>query len=121
MPFGGDMLPGDGSWQPVAASSDVPEGVMHPFEIGSVIGFLRRVDGRPEAVSGICTHQGCRLWFDQSEDGLRCPCHSTSFSRSGKLLAHQLPITPKPLPQLQVRERNDAIELFAPAEPTKPT
>jgi Rieske Fe-S protein len=93
---------------------------MHPFENGSLIGFVRRVGGRPEAVSGICTHQGCRLWFDAPTDQLRCPCHSTSFSPTGRLLAHQLPIAPKPLPQLEVREVNGTIEVLAPAEPAKP-
>ena len=118
---GGEMVPNDGSWQAVAASSDVgADGVMHPFEHGSLIGFVRRVDGRPEAVSGVCTHQGCRLWFDKPDDRLRCPCHSTSFSPTGQVLTHQLPIAPKPLPQLQVREHNGAIEVFAPTEPTKP-
>ena len=34
----------------------------------------------PRRVSGVCTHQGCRLWFDAPDDRLRCPCHSTSFS-----------------------------------------
>jgi hypothetical protein len=29
-----------------------------------------------------------------------------------------LPIAPKPLPQLQVREISGAIEVFAPTEPT---
>jgi cytochrome b6-f complex iron-sulfur subunit len=118
---GGELVPNDGSWQPVAASSDVvADGVMHPFEHASLIGFVRRVDGRLEAVSGVCTHQGCRLWFDRPDDRLRCPCHSTSFSPTGQLLTHQLPIAPKPLPQFEVREVNGAIEVFAPVEPTKP-
>lgn len=118
---GGEMVPNDGSWRPVAASSEVVgDGVMHPFDLGSVMGFVRRVDGRAEAVSGVCTHQGCRLWFDKPADQLRCPCHSTSFSPSGQVLAHQLPIAPAPLPQLEVREVNGAIEVLIPAEPTKP-
>jgi nitrite reductase/ring-hydroxylating ferredoxin subunit len=110
----GHLTPNDGSWQRVAASSDVPDGVMHPFDLGSVTGFVRRVDGKPEAVSGVCTHQGCRLWFDAPDDTLRCPCHTTSFSPSGQVLTHQLPITPKPLPTLMVREVNGVIEVFAP-------
>jgi cytochrome b6-f complex iron-sulfur subunit len=115
-----ELVPSDGSWQVVAASSDVPDGTMHPFDLGSVVGFVRRVDGQPEAISGVCTHQGCRLWFDKPEDQLRCPCHTTSFSPSGQVVAHQLPIAPKPLPKLQVREQNGAIEVFAPAnEPLK--
>jgi nitrite reductase/ring-hydroxylating ferredoxin subunit len=116
----GQLTPNDGSWQRVAASSDVPDGVMHPFDLGSVIGFVRRVDGKPEAVSGVCTHQGCRLWFDAPDDTLRCPCHTTSFSPSGQVLTHQLPIAPKPLPSIMVREVNGVIEVFAPPRQGEP-
>jgi cytochrome b6-f complex iron-sulfur subunit len=116
-----DLIPTDGAWQRVAASSDVPEGAMHPFDLGSVVGFVRRVDGRAEGISGICTHQGCRLWFDAPDDRLRCPCHSTSFSKEGQVLTHQLPISPKPLPKLEVREVSGVIEIFAPPSRTEQT
>ena len=110
----GQLTPNDGNWIRVAASSEVPDGVVHPFDLGAVNGFVRRVDGKPQAVSGVCTHQGCRLWFDAPDDRLRCPCHSTSFAPSGEVLTHQLPIAPKPLPTLMVREVNGVIEVFAP-------
>lgn len=116
----GELKPNDGRWQPVAASSEVPDGRMHAFDLGSVSGFVRRVDGKAQAVSGICTHQGCRLWFDAPDDRLRCPCHSTSFSPAGEVLTHQLPIAPKPLPTLMVREVDGAIEVFAPPYPDQP-
>ncbi len=118
---GGQLTPNIGSWQRVAASSDVPDGRMHPFDLGSVSGFVRRVDGKPQAVSGVCTHQGCRLWFDAPDDRLRCPCHSTSFAPTGEVLTHQLPIAPKPLPKLLVREIDGFIEVFAPPRPDKTT
>ena len=117
----GELTPNDGRWMRVAASSEVTGAVMRPFDLGSVSGFVRRVDGKPEAVSGVCTHQGCKLWFDAPDDRLRCPCHSTSFSPTGQVLTHQLPIAPKPLPKLMVREINGAIEVFAPAQPYEPT
>ena len=88
--------------------------------IGSITGFVRRVDGKPEAVSGVCTHQGCRLWFDAPDDTLRCPCHTTSFSPTGQVLTHQLPIAPKPLPALMVREVNGVIEVLAPPRRDQP-
>jgi nitrite reductase/ring-hydroxylating ferredoxin subunit len=116
----GELKPNEGSWQRVAASSDVPDGRMHPFDLGSVSGFVRRIDGKPQAVSGVCTHQGCRLWFDAPDDRLRCPCHSTSFAPTGEVLTHQLPIAPKPLPSLMVREVSGVIEVFAPPRPDQP-
>ena len=115
-----ELIPNTGRWMRVAASAEVPDGAMRPFDLGSVIGFVRRVDGKPEAVSGVCTHQGCRLWFDAPDDRLRCPCHSTSFSPVGQVLTHQLPIAPKPLPKLMVREHGDAIEVFVPLLPNEP-
>ncbi len=115
------MQPSDGSWQVIAASADVREGVMPPFDVGSVVGFVRRVNGQPEAISGVCTHQGCRVWFDQPLDELRCPCHSTSFSPAGRVLSHLLRIAPDPLPRLDVRERNGSIEVsVADTTPTEP-
>ena len=36
----------------------------------------------------------------------------------GQVLTHQLPISPKPLPKLEVREVNGVIEVFAP--PSRP-
>jgi cytochrome b6-f complex iron-sulfur subunit len=116
---GGELVPNKGSWQVVASSADVADGDMRPFEVGSLIGFVRRVDGRAEAISGVCTHQGCRLWFDKPDDTLRCPCHTTSFTPTGQVVAHQLPIAPKPLPRLEVREANGSIEVFAPTPPTQ--
>ena len=114
-----DMVPVDGSWQRVASSSEVSEGTMHAFDLGSVNGFVRRVDGRVEAVSGVCTHQGCKLWFDQNVDRLRCPCHATSFSPAGMVVTHALPIAPKPLPHFEVREQDGVVEVLAP--PTQTT
>lgn len=116
----GELTPNTGRWQRVAASAEVPDGVVHPFDLGSVVGFVRRVDGKAEAVSGVCTHQGCRLWFDAPDGRLRCPCHSTSFSPAGQVLTHQLPIAPKPLPTLMVREHDGAIEVFVPPRTNEP-
>ncbi len=111
------LEPNAGTWRAVGASADVPKGGALSFDLGSVSGFVHRADTRLEAVSGICTHQGCKLWLDAPESRLRCPCHSTSFSLEGETLTHQLPTAPAPLPKFEVREINGVIEVFAPTEP----
>jgi Rieske Fe-S protein len=78
---------------------------------------VHRSDAKLQAVSGVCTHQGCKLWLDAPESRLRCPCHSTSFSLAGTNVTHQLPVAPPPLPRLEVRENNGVIEVFAPTKP----
>lgn len=42
-----------------------------------------------KAVSAICTHLGCVV--RKNEDGFTCPCHGSSFDRSGKVLAGPAP------------------------------
>lgn len=111
------LVPGNGAWRPVAAAADVPEGATVAFDAGAVSGFVHRRNGIPYALSGICTHQGCKLWLDGPADRLRCPCHSTSFGIDGAVRTHQLPIAPVPLPRLETREIAGTIEVFVPAEP----
>jgi Rieske Fe-S protein len=113
----GTLDPNAGTWRAVGASADLPEGGALAFDLRDVNGFVHRNDGNLDAVSGICTHQGCKLWLDAAENSLRCPCHSSSFSLDGDTLTHQLPIAPAPLPKFQVRETNGVIEVFAPTEP----
>lgn len=115
-PAQGEVEPNAGAWQAVGASADLPEGGALPFDLGSVNGFVHRADTRLEAVSGVCTHQGCRLWLDAPDSRLRCPCHSTSFSLEGSNVTHQLSVAPPPLPKFQVREINGVIEVFAPTK-----
>jgi cytochrome b6-f complex iron-sulfur subunit len=113
-PAQGVVEPNTGAWVVVGASADVPDGGSLGFDLGTVRGFVHRVGDRLEAVSGVCTHQGCKLWLDAPESRLRCPCHRTSFTLAGRAVTHQLPIAPPPLPRFEVREINGVIEIFAP-------
>lgn len=113
----GTLEPNGGTWRAVGSAADVPAGGALAFDLGSVSGFVHRRDGGLQAVSGVCTHQGCKLWLDAPDGRLRCPCHSTSFSLTGQTLTHQLPVAPPPLPRIEVRENNGVIEVLAPTEP----
>jgi nitrite reductase/ring-hydroxylating ferredoxin subunit len=116
LPTQEELEPNAATWRAVGASVDLPDGGAMAFDLGSVNGFVHRTDAQLEAVSGVCTHQGCKLWLDAPESRLRCPCHSTSFSLEGATVTHQLPVAPPPLPKFQVREINGVIEVFAPTK-----
>ncbi len=116
-PEQGVLDPNAGTWHRVGASADLPDGGALAFDLGSVNGFVHRRGATVEAVSGVCTHQGCKLWLDAAQSRLRCPCHSTSFALTGETVTHQLPSAPPPLPRLEVRENDGRIEVFAPTEP----
>jgi len=110
----GTLEPNVGTWRQVAASSDLEVGGVRQFDAGSVVGFVSRDAAGLRAVSGICTHQGCRLNLDPDGRQLDCPCHNTSFAVDGALVRHQLPQPPAALPHLQVRERGGQVEVYLP-------
>jgi cytochrome b6-f complex iron-sulfur subunit len=112
-PDGGPLQPTTGAWQTVAASADLPDGAVRAFDLGPVAGFVHRADGVVRAVSGTCTHQGCRLRLDAARN-LDCPCHTTVFAASGELITHQLPVAPPPLPPFATREVDGAVQVYAP-------
>lgn len=115
-PPAGRISPDRGTWQTVMPGADLAEGQVHPFDLGSVNGFVRRTRGRVQAVSGTCTHQGCRLGLSTGRTHLACPCHGATFSLTGESLTHPrssqaLP----PLPRLPVREYRGNVQIYAPS------
>jgi cytochrome b6-f complex iron-sulfur subunit len=110
------LVPNTGTRQTVAAGTELPEGGVRAFDTGTVTGFILRTGGSLHAVSGICTHQGCRLAWDAPTRRLRCPCHRAAFALSGEAVQHQLATVPRPLPRLEVREEGGAVQVFGPSQ-----
>jgi Rieske Fe-S protein len=113
-PVGATLTPRVGDWQTVAASEELPEGAVRAFDLTSIVGFVQRTDSVVQAVSGTCTHQGCRLVLDAASRRLNCPCHLTAFAPDGELLTHALPVAPAPLPRIATREVNGTVQVYAP-------
>ncbi|MBL8927304.1 MAG: Rieske 2Fe-2S domain-containing protein [Pseudonocardia sp.] len=108
-----ELDPTTGTWQTVAASTDLPDGLVRAFDLGSTAGFVHRAGGVPQAVSGTCTHLGCHLRLAPA-GMLACPCHTTVFAASGEVVTHQLPNAPRPLPRFATREVDGAVQVYAP-------
>jgi cytochrome b6-f complex iron-sulfur subunit len=111
----GTLTPSRGTWLTVAAAADLPDGAVRPFTAGAVTGFIQRHRGQLRAVSGICTHQGCKLALAARPARLVCPCHGATFALDGAALTHRFPGPLAALPRLQVREAGGAVQVYAPA------
>jgi nitrite reductase/ring-hydroxylating ferredoxin subunit len=93
---GGEPIdPIPGKWVDVAAISDLVEGQGQRVAAGSVSAFLFRRGESVTAVSSICSHLPCELWWDGGHGLLNCPCHPASFTPAG-----QSTDTTYPLPAL---------------------
>jgi nitrite reductase/ring-hydroxylating ferredoxin subunit len=106
------LMPDHGIWRAVAGVADVPPGQAVRFSSGPVEGVIVNDGGTIKAVSAVCTHQGCLLLLDAAAHRLRCPCHPTVFSVSGKLVSYHLPTPPANLPSIQARVREGQIEVL---------
>jgi cytochrome b6-f complex iron-sulfur subunit len=111
VPTAQELVPDEGSWQPVLAAANLGAGQVARFSTASTIGFVINDDGNLSAISGVCTHQGCLLRHNEAQGRLDCPCHRASFSLQGDVLRQQFPNPLPPLPHIQVREANGQIEI----------
>lgn len=81
---GGEPInPVNGQWIEVASMSDLVEGEGHHVVAGSVSAFVFRRGNAVTAVSAICSHLPCELWWDGHNSNLVCPCHPATFMADG--------------------------------------
>lgn len=90
-------------WYDVAAVDELPPGAVKPFTAGGVVGYLVNDRGDLRAVSGICTHMGCRLTpaggGASSEVEFGCLCHGSRFSAAGRVISGK---ARQPLPAIEL-------------------
>lgn len=101
-----------GSWQPVKALADLPEGTPIAFRTGAIEGFLIRSGESVRGLSAVCTHMGCILNYSKFRNQLECPCHGATFGTDGQP-SDQYRAPLPPLPALQVRVQNGQVEVYA--------
>jgi len=106
------LLPDNGSWRPVAAVTQIPAGHAMPVSTATLDAVIINDGGTFTAVSGVCTHLGCKLQPDDANRKLDCPCHQTAFSWSGKVLYYRLQAAPANLPRIPSRVNNGQVELY---------
>jgi cytochrome b6-f complex iron-sulfur subunit len=109
-----ELTPDNGRWHTVGERADLLAEAVTRFSTPDVVGFVTTESGEPEAVSGVCTHQGCLLKYNEADRRLDCPCHRAAFSLTGELLFHQLSTPPPPLPRLALRNEDGNVQIYLP-------
>lgn len=87
------VLPDNGQWTDVGALADFKEGAGKLVKAGAVGAFVFRRGESVSAVSSMCSHLPCELWWEGNSGLLECPCHPVSFTADGKpsSLSYALP------------------------------
>jgi cytochrome b6-f complex iron-sulfur subunit len=93
----------------------VEAGVIDQFEQGSVKAipegqfYLSRLeDGSFLALSKTCTHLGCAIPWDSTRQLFVCPCHGSTFDRTGMVMS---PPATRPLDYFPIRIENEKIRV----------
>ena len=84
---------------PVGSVTQVPNGRFY---------LARLADGGFLALYQRCTHLGCNVPWDQSQELFICPCHSSKFSPEGELLN---PPAPRPLDLFTVKIEDGMVKV----------
>ena len=65
----------------IAKTADVPVGSVFAFQDpqGGPAFLLQPAAGTFLAYSGICTHNGCTVGYDEAASEFACPCHGARF------------------------------------------
>ena len=100
------MRPGVLYEPPTSFTGDKPENYPEgaPTLISEEKVFIDRDEKGIYAMSAICTHLGCRVFWMESENGYHCPCHGAKFDRAGINIAGP---APRPLPRLEISKNKD--------------
>jgi nitrite reductase/ring-hydroxylating ferredoxin subunit len=106
-------------WWPAGSLGQLPTGNPVPVTIRvtredgyrqvvdrQVVFLVRTADDEVTALSSECTHLGCRVSWDASDETLKCPCHGGVFDRTGAVTAGP---PPSPLERLETRLDGDQV------------
>jgi nitrite reductase/ring-hydroxylating ferredoxin subunit len=70
----------------LAKLSDIPDGtVLRTVFRGEPL-LLLNEGGTVRALSGLCTHESCKLGWNDVQHLIQCPCHGSMFDSSGQVV-----------------------------------
>jgi cytochrome b6-f complex iron-sulfur subunit len=82
----GPIEPLHAVWTDVGSIDDLVEGQGKRVSAGGVSAYVFRRGQEVTAVSSICSHLPCELWWEDTEQHLICPCHPARFTAGGQAL-----------------------------------
>lgn len=102
------LAPGGGAASPFEVPlSQIPVGGSYPFQYGnSAAVLIQEEEGSFRALSLVCTHLACTVFWNPEKKEFYCPCHDGLFDAEGRVLSGP---PPSPLERLKVQVKGDIV------------
>ena len=90
----------------VGKENELPVGKAREITLGKTPVFLVHLKDEYRVFSGICTHLGCIVRWEEEKQRFYCPCHKGVFTSSGEVVSGP---PPRPLDQYAVKVEKNLI------------
>ena len=71
----------------VCKEGEIPVGKAKEITLGSSPVFVVHLENEYRVFSGVCTHLGCIVRWEDKEGRFYCPCHKGYFNKTGEVVA----------------------------------
>lgn len=90
----------------VAKENEIPVGKAKEINLGGKPVFVVRLEEGYRVFSGVCTHLGCIVRWEENKGRFYCPCHQGIFNKQGEVTGGP---PPRPLDEYQVELDNNLV------------
>jgi cytochrome b6-f complex iron-sulfur subunit len=90
----------------VAKAKEIPVGKARKVMVGGSPLFVIRLPDGFKVFSGICTHLGCLVKWEENKHRFYCPCHKGVFAANGEVVSGP---PPRPLDEYKVTIENNLV------------
>jgi cytochrome b6-f complex iron-sulfur subunit len=90
----------------VASTADLPVGRGEVFSVNNKPVLVIHTDEGYSALSAVCSHLGCIVFWQEQRGVIACPCHEAYFNTNGAVISGP---PPSPLAVYRVQVEGDQI------------
>ncbi len=101
----------------VAEELELPVGQAKEITISKKPVFVVRLKEGYKVYSGVCTHLGCIIHWEEDKQRFYCPCHKGVFDKYGNVVSGP---PPRPLDQFEVIVENRLVYIQVEEKPGGP-
>lgn len=101
----------------VCKEGEIPIGKAKQIMIGRTPVYVVHLESGYKVFSGICTHLGCIVRWEEEKERFFCPCHKGIYDKNGRVISGP---PPRPLDEFQVEIEKDLVYMYVEEELRSP-